>query len=95
MGYVYALSNESMTGLFKIGMTKRTMFDILDKANGTDEFLPPTPYIISHCIKVNNYKEIKKTIFNRINSKQINPKHDFFKISYEELNDVFTNINTE
>lgn len=25
MGYVYAFSNESMPGLFKIGMTERTL----------------------------------------------------------------------
>lgn len=52
MGYVYAFSNESMPGIFKIGMTKRTIHDILNEANTEDEFLPPTPYMISHCIKV-------------------------------------------
>jgi hypothetical protein len=30
MGYVYAFSTESMPGIFKIGMTKRTMNDILN-----------------------------------------------------------------
>jgi hypothetical protein len=95
MGYVYAFSNESMPGVFKIGMTKRSINDILNKANGTDEFLPPTPYMISHCIHVTNYKKIKKIISNKINSKKVNPKGDFFKTSIEELNNIFDNIDTD
>jgi hypothetical protein len=95
MGYVYAFSNESMPGLFKIGMTKRTIHDILNEANAPDEFLPPTPYMIAHCIKVTNYKKIKKIISNRISSKKVNPNRDFFKISFEDLNDIFNNIDTD
>lgn len=95
MGYVYAFSNESMPGLFKIGMTKRSIDDILNEANSSDEFLPPTPYMISHCIKVTNYKKIKKIISNTIISKKNNPNRDFFKISIEELNDIFNNIDTD
>jgi hypothetical protein len=95
MGYVYAFSNESMPGIFKIGMTKRTINDILNEANTADEFLPPTPYMVSHYIHITNYKEIKKMISNKISSKKVNPKRDFFKISFEELNDIFNNINTD
>ena len=87
MGYVYAFSNESMPGIFKIGMTKRTIHDILNEANTDDEFLPPTPYMISHCIKVDNYKKIKRTIINILSSKKVNG--DFFRISNEDLNDIF------
>ena len=90
MGYVYAFSNESMPGIFKIGMTKRTIHDILNEANTSDEFMPPTPYMISHCIKVTNYKKIKKIISNTIISKKVN--RDFFKISFEDLNDIFNNL---
>jgi hypothetical protein len=95
MGYVYAFSNESMPGIFKIGMTKRTINDILNEANTADEFMPPTPYMVSHCIQVTNYKEIKKMISNKINSKKVGAKRDFFRISVEELNDIFNNIDRE
>jgi hypothetical protein len=76
-------------------MTKRSINDILNKANRPNEFLPPTPYMISHCIQVTNYKKIKKIISNKINSKKVIPKSDFFKISIEELNDIFDNIDTD
>jgi len=57
MGYVYAFSNESMPGIFKIGMTERTPEKRLTEANGSDEFKPPLPYVIAIHKKV---KKLKK-----------------------------------
>ena len=57
MGYVYAFSNESMPGLFKIGMTERNPEERLAEANLSDTFKPPLPYVIEIQKKVNNCKE--------------------------------------
>ena len=45
-GYIYCFSNKSMQGIYKIGMTKRTVQIRLAEANKHDTFKPPTPYKI-------------------------------------------------
>ena len=95
MGYVYAFSTESMPGIFKIGMTERTPEKRLSEANGSDEFKPPLPYVIAIYKKVNNCKETEKKIHALLSDKRINPHREFFKITIEELNEIFNNIDGE
>lgn len=95
MGYVYAFSNESMPGIFKIGMTERTPEERLAEANLPDTFRPPTPYVIEIQKKVNNCREIEKTIHSLLYDKRITPSREFFKITIEELKKIFTEINEE
>lgn len=92
MGYVYVLSNESMPGIFKIGMTERSPEERVLEANISDTFRPPTPYIIEIQKKVNNYKEIEKNIHMILSDKRVNSKREFFKITIEELKHIFDNI---
>ena len=92
MGYVYAFSNESMPGFIKIGMTERTPEERLAEANLPDTFKPPTPYVIEIQKKVNNCKETEKKIHALLSDKRVNPHREFFKITIEELNEIFNNI---
>jgi len=95
MGYVYAFSNESMPGIFKIGMTERTLEERLSEANLPDTFKPPLPYVIEIHKKVNNCKETEKKIHALLSDKRVNPHREFFKITIEELNEIFNNIDDE
>jgi hypothetical protein len=92
MGYVYAFSNESMPGFIKIGMTERTPEERLAEANLPDTFKPPLPYVIEIQKKVNNCKETEKNIHALLSDKRVNPHREFFKITIEELKDVFNSI---
>ena len=40
MGYIYAMSNKSMPGILKIGMTERSIEERLKEANGTFTLIP-------------------------------------------------------
>ena len=40
------MSNQSMPGILKVGMTERTPETRLNEANASDTWRPPTPYII-------------------------------------------------
>ena len=95
MGYIYAFSNESMPGLIKIGMTERTPEERLAEANSYDTFKPPTPYIMEIQKKVNNCKEIEKKIHALLSDKRVNPHREFFKITIEELKELFNSIEGE
>jgi hypothetical protein len=95
MVYVYAFSNESMPGFIKIGMTERTPEERLAEANLPDTFKPPLPYVMAIHKKVNNCKEIEKKIHALLSDKRINPHREFFKITIEELNEIFNNIDGE
>jgi hypothetical protein len=95
MGYVYAFSNESMPGFIKIGMTERTPEERLAEANLPDTFKPPLPYVIEIQKKVNNCKETEKKIHTLLSDKRVNPHREFFKITIEELNEIFNNIDGE
>ena len=77
MGYVYALSNESMPGIFKIGMTERSPEERLLEANLPYVFTPPTPYVIECYKKVKNCKETEKMIHALIYDKRVNKNKEF------------------
>ena len=95
MGYVYALSNESMPGIFKIGMTERSPEERLLEANLPHVFTPPTPYVIACYKKVKNCKETEKMIHALIYDKRVNKNKEFFKIPIKELKDLFNGIDED
>ena len=61
-GWVYCISNESMPGLLKIGMTDRTPQQRLAEANKSDTWRPPTNFAIEFAKKVKNALQKEKTI---------------------------------
>ena len=45
-GYIYCISNSSMPGIFKVGVTNRTIEARLQEANKPDTWKPPTKYVV-------------------------------------------------
>ena len=71
-GWVYCISNESMPGLLKIGMTDRTPQQRLAEANKSDTWRPPTNFAIYRSLIGDDSDNIPgvpglgtKTIFER------------------------------
>ena len=70
MGYIYAMSNKSMPGILKIGMTERSIEERLKEANGTFTLIP---FVVEMSKKVLNCKEKEKCIHQILQSKRVNP----------------------
>lgn len=60
-GYLYCFSNQSTPGILKVGITERTPEIILNEANRSDFWRPPTPYNIEFAKKVLNSKQKNHT----------------------------------
>ena len=90
-GYLYCFSNESMSGILKVGMTERTPEIRLNEANSSDTWRPPTPYKIEFSKKVLNPKQKETTLHSLLSqyTERINPKREFFRVSSEEVKTFF------
>ena len=90
-GYIYCFSNKSMLGILKVGMTERTPDVILNEANNSDTWRPPTPYKIEFAKKVYNPKQKENTLHTLLSqyTERINPRREFFRVSSEEVKEFF------
>jgi hypothetical protein len=86
MGYIYAMSNKSMPGILKIGMTERSIEERLKEANGTFTLIP---FVVEISKYVLNFKEKERCIHQILQSKRVNPKKEFFQVTIEEIKPIF------
>jgi len=86
MGYIYAMSNKSMPGILKIGMTERSIEERLQEANGTFTLIP---FIVEISKKVLNCKEKEKCIHQILQSKRVTSNREFFEVTLEEIKPIF------
>jgi len=96
-GYIYCLSNASMPGILKVGMTERTPEIRLKEANASDTWRPPTPYKIEFAKKVINAIGKEKTLHTLLEhyTDRINPRREFFRVSPEEVCKFFDLLDGE
>ena len=96
-GYLYCISNKSMPGILKIGMTGRTPDIRLKEANSSETWKPPTPYKIEFAKKVNNVKQKEITLHMLLTqyTERIHPKREFFRASLEEVKTFFNLMDGE
>lgn len=94
-GYVYCISNVSMPGILKIGMTKRNPLIRLKEANYSDTWRPPTPYNIEFYINVYNPKYIENEIHRILQeeNRKIHKKREFFHLNIIEAKHIFNMYN--
>ena len=85
-GWVYCISNESMPGLLKIGMTDRTPQQRLAESNKTDTWRPPTNFVIEFAKKVKGALQKEKTIHKLLEgyNERVNRSREFFKIDVKK-----------
>lgn len=89
------MSNESMPGIFKVGMTTRTPEDRLAEANTTDTWRPPTEYKIAHSVKVSDVFETEMLIHEQLDKYRINPRREFFNAPISIIKELFTIFHCE
>lgn len=77
MGIVYVLTNESMPGLVKIGMTDGDASDRVAQLYTTGV---PLPFDVEYACRVDNPSEVEDALHEAFGPQRINPKREFFSI---------------
>lgn len=90
-GFLYCFYTDCMPGIYKIGLTTRSLEKRLKEAN-TGTYVPPIPYRIVFAKKVNNVKEKEGKIHQLLTrySKRVNKKKEFFRITEDEVYLIFS-----
>jgi len=86
-GFVYALSNPSMPGIYKIGFTlkhPRERMDELSKATAC-----PTPFEIFAMFDVADPENVERAIHRDLQQYRINQNREFFSLNACVLQDAF------
>ena len=86
VGYVYCLSNESMPGIFKVGMTRRTPDARIAELYTTGVSVP---FVIEFSRRVTNPTAKERIIHRLLSADRINSKREFFKTPRETIRDIF------
>jgi hypothetical protein len=81
MGKVYILTNDSMPGIIKIGVTEQETIE--ERIKTLDNTSVPTPFRFYFAIETNNYKEIEKLIHNAFSDYRIRLNREFFEMDPE------------
>lgn len=90
-GYIYCMSNASMPGIMKVGLTMRTPEERLKEANKSDTFKPPTLYQIEFAKYVTS-PIIKERVLHDLLERykeRIHPQREFFRVSASEVRRFF------
>lgn len=96
-GYLYCFENESMPGLYKVGMTTREIKYRLQEANLTDTYKPPTPYILCLEKRVNDVRKAETFVHNYLESygTRVNKRREFFRVSLDTVRKAFELVEQE
>lgn len=87
-GWIYCMSNESMPGIFKVGMTIRTPEERLTEANSSDTWRPPTEYEIAYSVRVTDAFDIETQIHKQLDDYRIHPRREFFRAPLETIKEL-------
>lgn len=83
VGIVYALTNEAMPGLVKIGMTSNLKVDIRKNQLYRGCSGVPLPFECAYACKVKNFAKIEKVLHVVFAPDRINPNREFFKMDID------------
>jgi hypothetical protein len=86
VGYVYCLSNESMPGIFKVGMTRRTPDARIAELYNTSVSVP---FVIEFSRRVTNPTAKERLIHRLLSVDRVNSKREFFKTPRDTIRDIF------
>ncbi|NOU81575.1 GIY-YIG nuclease family protein [Paenibacillus sp. LMG 31459] len=75
-GYVYVLTNESMKGLVKIGITSISPLERARKLSKHTSV--PTPFKVAYEVYIENSKELEKEIHTELDDFRVNSRREFF-----------------
>lgn len=91
-GFIYVLSNESMPGVYKIGMTRNSP-DARAKEISTSTGVPQ-PFKVVAAFHSKNPAKDEKIIHEAWSKERVSPNREFFKLSDRELSHSLDEIRT-
>jgi hypothetical protein len=86
VGYVYCLSNASMPGMLKVGMTRRTPDTRIAELFTTGVSVP---FVIEVAKRVTNPMAKERIIHRLLSADRVNSKREFFTTSTDTIRDIF------
>ena len=92
IGWLYIFYSLAMPGLYKIGMTNRTVEARLAEANIHFTYGVPIPYTCLYAIKVEDALAWEKKIHKILDEFRVNPKYEFFRVTFERIKSLFDEI---
>ena len=81
MGIVYILTNDSMPGIVKIGMTEQETIE--ERIKSLDNTSVPTPFRFYFAIDTKKHKEIEKLVHNAFSDYRVRNNREFFEMDPE------------
>lgn len=78
-GWVYVLSNKSMPGMLKIGLTTREPDQRARELSGSTGV--PTPFVIEHSRYVSDCKAVEREIHQRLDRYRVGKNREFFQMT--------------
>ncbi len=96
IGWLYCFSNETMPGIYKIGMTTRTPAIRLKEANATGTYSVPVFKIVL-AKKVNDVAKKEKEIHQMLTNsgRRVYPRREFFRAELDEIMEIFDSVDGE
>lgn len=89
-GFCYALVNESMPGIVKIGMTKKRP-EIRAKQL-SQQTAAPTPFVLVYFQRYFDMRDAERFLHERLDSRRVSNK-EFFRVGISELPKLFHCVN--
>lgn len=81
-GWVYAVSNQSMPGILKIGRTSRDPDVRIREMNARTE--TPTPFRVESVVRTSNAGWTEREVHDLLAARRVNDRREFFRVSPEE-----------
>lgn len=91
-GFIYILKNESMPGVYKIGMTTTSPEQRAKEISSTTGV--PTPFSVVAAFHSKNPAKDEKLAHEAFSAERISQSREFFKFSENELEDAIDELNS-
>jgi len=91
-GYVYILTNSSLPGIVKIGMTTNSPHDRAAQLSTTGL---PHPFKVFGYVEVGNPRDIERRIHKKLYKNRVSKKREFFKISPQSALSLLEDVTGE
>lgn len=82
------MTNASMPGIYKVGMTRRKPDERLAEANTSDTWRPPTPYVIEYALRTGNLLETERTLHTLLvetGGERVHQGREFFRMPLKDI----------
>lgn len=89
-GYVYVLSNEAMPGIYKIGMTERSVEERVKELSKMTAI--PTPFKIEACFYSDNPLADEREIHELLSQYRVSENKEFFKCDLDKVKDFIREV---